>query len=67
MRLRDALLSADVTVRCEVGKGLWHGFYLEAGMLKAADAAIERAGRFVSDRIARARYTGTGVNSTRER
>jgi monoterpene epsilon-lactone hydrolase len=57
-RKRDALLSADVTVRFEIGKGLWHGFHLHAGMLKAADAAIDRAGRFVSDRVAHTRYTG---------
>jgi acetyl esterase/lipase len=55
MRMRDALLSADVTVRCEIGEGVWHGFQLHAGMLKAADAAIARAGRFISERVAHAR------------
>jgi acetyl esterase/lipase len=64
-RMRDALLRADVTVRFEIGKGLWHGFHLHAGMLKTADAAIDRAGRFVSDRVAHTRYTWTDVNSTR--
>jgi acetyl esterase/lipase len=36
MRMRDALRSADVTVRCEIGEGLWHGFHLNAMQLAFA-------------------------------
>jgi acetyl esterase/lipase len=65
-RMHNALRNADVTVRCEVSEGLWHGFHLQAGMLKAANAAVERAGRFVTDHIAPERDASTGRNGTRE-
>jgi acetyl esterase/lipase len=52
VRLRDALLRAGVAVRCEVIPALWHGFHLHAGMLRSADAAIDRAARFIADTMA---------------
>jgi acetyl esterase/lipase len=52
VRLHEALLHAGVAVRCELIPTLWHGFHLHAGMLPAANAAIDRAARFVSDTIA---------------
>jgi acetyl esterase/lipase len=48
VRIHDALLNAGVPVRCEIIAALWHGFHLHAGMLPAANAAIERVGRFIS-------------------
>jgi acetyl esterase/lipase len=53
LRIHDALEGAGVTVRCEIVSGLWHGFHLHAKILPAAKAAIDRAGRFISDRVAR--------------
>jgi acetyl esterase/lipase len=49
MQLREALLRAGVAVRCEVIPALWHNFHLHAGMLRSANAAIERAARFISE------------------
>ena len=46
VRLHSALLDAGVTAQCEKLSG-WHGFHLYAGMLPAADLAIERAARFI--------------------
>ncbi len=51
-RIHDALAQAGVAVDCEIVPALWHGFHLHAGMLPAADAAIERVGRFVCRQIA---------------
>jgi acetyl esterase/lipase len=48
LRLRDALAQAGVAVRCEIVPARWHAFQLHAGMLPAADAAIERAAAFVA-------------------
>jgi acetyl esterase/lipase len=48
VKMHDALFNAGVAVRCELIAALWHGFHLHAGMLPAADAAIERMGRFIS-------------------
>jgi acetyl esterase/lipase len=48
MRVHDALANAGVAVRCEMVAALWHGFHLHAAMLPAANAAIERVGRFIS-------------------
>ena len=52
VRVHDALTNAGVAVRCEIVSGLWHGFHLHAGVLPAANAAIERVGRFVACSIA---------------
>jgi len=52
VRIHDALLNAGVAVRCEIIAALWHGFHLHAGMLPAANAAIERASGFISRSIA---------------
>lgn len=47
-RLRDALAGAGVSVRCDIVAGRWHAFQLHAGWLPSADAAIARAGQFIS-------------------
>jgi len=52
VRIHDALLNAGVPVSCEIIAALWHGFHLHAGMLPAANAAIERVGRFISSSFA---------------
>jgi epsilon-lactone hydrolase len=52
VRVHDALANAGVAVRCEMLAALWHGFHLHAAMLPAANAAIERVGRFISCSIA---------------
>jgi hypothetical protein len=44
-------LDASAAVRCEVIPALWHNFHLHAGMLRSADAAIDRAARFIADTI----------------
>jgi acetyl esterase/lipase len=46
-RIRGALMSAGVTVRFETVPAHWHVFQLHAGMLAAADAAIQQAADFV--------------------
>jgi acetyl esterase/lipase len=46
-RLHEALRDAGVAVRCEVVPGCWHDFQLLAGLLPSADAAIERAAKFI--------------------
>ena len=51
-RLHEALLHAGAAVRCEMIPALWHGFHLHAGMLRSANAAIERAARFIADTAA---------------
>ena len=48
VRVHDALANAGVAVRCEMVAALWHGFHLHAAMQPAANAAIERVGRFIS-------------------
>jgi acetyl esterase/lipase len=48
MRITDALVTAGVPARCEIVPAQWHAFQLHAGILSAADAAIERAARFIS-------------------
>ena len=48
VRLHDALGNAGVTVRCEIVPDRWHVFQLHAGVLAAANAAIERAADFIS-------------------
>jgi acetyl esterase/lipase len=50
--IHDALRKAGVAVRCEIVPDLWHAFQLHAGMLPSADAAIERAGIFITDSLA---------------
>ena len=47
-RAHDALLDAGVAVRCELVPGCWHAFQLLAGLLPSADAAIERAAKFIA-------------------
>jgi acetyl esterase/lipase len=46
--LGDALLAAGVIVQCEIVPGQWHTFQLYAGILPGANAAIERAARFIA-------------------
>jgi acetyl esterase/lipase len=53
LRVRDALAAAGVAARCEIVPGQWHAFQIHAGILPAADAAIERAARFISSALAR--------------
>jgi acetyl esterase/lipase len=48
LRVRDALAAARVDVRCEIVPGRWHAFQLHAGVLPSANAAIDRAARFIS-------------------
>jgi acetyl esterase/lipase len=50
--MRDALADAGVSVGCEIVPGVWHGFHLHAGMLPAANAAIDRAARFIAQHVA---------------
>ena len=51
LRLHDALLTAKVNVRCEVTQQRWHVFQAHAGVLKSADEAMLRAGRFVAEAV----------------
>ena len=51
-RIHAALENAGVSVRCEIMPEGWHLFQITAGMLAAADAAIARAGDFISLTIA---------------
>lgn len=53
MRVGDALVAAGVTTRCEIVPGQWHTFQLHAGILLSANAAIERAARFIALALAR--------------
>lgn len=48
VRLHDALSKAGVEVRCEMLFACWHGFQLHAGVLRGANAFIERVARFVA-------------------
>jgi acetyl esterase/lipase len=48
----DAVRTHDALVRAGVASALWHGFHLHAGMLPAANAAIERVARFISCSLA---------------
>jgi acetyl esterase/lipase len=48
LRAKDALVAAGVAAHCEIVPGQWHTFQLHAGILPAANAAIERAARFIS-------------------
>ena len=48
LRVTDALVAAGIAARCEIVAAQWHAFQLHAGILPAADAAIERAARFIS-------------------
>jgi acetyl esterase/lipase len=52
VRIHDALSQAGVTVCCEIVPARWHTFQLHAGMLAAANAAIDRAARFIARQIA---------------
>ena len=53
LRIADALVAAGVTACCEVVPGQWHTFQLCAGILPGANAAIERAARFIALTLAR--------------
>ena len=52
VRVHDALVNAGVAVRCEIMPSRWHVIQLHAGMLPSANAAIERAGNFISLNLA---------------
>jgi acetyl esterase/lipase len=52
VRIHDALTDAGVAVRCEIVPAVWHSFHLHAGMLPAANAAIDRASRFIFNSVA---------------
>jgi acetyl esterase/lipase len=52
LRLHDVLQNAGVTVSCETVPARWHVFQLHAGALPSADAAIERAAKFVLRNVA---------------
>jgi acetyl esterase/lipase len=52
LRMRDALVAAGVTAQCEIAPGSWHAFQVHAGILPAANAAIDRAARFISFAVA---------------
>lgn len=49
-RFADKARASGVDVRFEVEAGYWHDFQIHAGVLRAADAAIGRIGRFLQDR-----------------
>ena len=49
IRLDTALRAAGVTARCDVLSSCWHGFQLHAGMLRAANTVLDRAGRFICE------------------
>jgi acetyl esterase/lipase len=53
VRVSDALVAARVTTRCDIVPGQWHTFQLHAGVLPVANAAIERAARFIALALAR--------------
>ncbi len=48
LRVKGALVAAGVAAHCEIVPAQWHTFQLHAGILPAANAAIERAARFIS-------------------
>ena len=54
LRLAARAAEADVEVTLEVGSELPHVFQNQAGSLDEADAALDRASRFISERLARA-------------
>jgi len=47
LQLHQALLAANVEVRCEITAHRWHVFQTHAGTLRSADEAIARVARFV--------------------
>jgi len=47
LKLERALGAAGVNVRCERYEKMWHGFLLFTGILKSAQVALQRAGKFV--------------------
>lgn len=47
-RLAERSRALGLDVRLQVEDGLWHDFQMHAGVLKAADAAIERIAAFVN-------------------
>lgn len=48
VRVGDALVAAGVTMQREIVPGHWHTFQLHAGILPAANTAIERAAHFIA-------------------
>lgn len=48
-RLADRARAVGLDVRLQVEEGLWHDFQVHAGVLKAADAAIQRIAAFVDE------------------
>ena len=46
-RLMKRLQAADVDVDLHVYQGMWHVFPIQAGLLRAANQAVEEMGRFV--------------------
>ena len=44
----NALMAAGVSTQCEIVPGQWHTFQLHAGLLPAANSAIERAASFIA-------------------
>jgi acetyl esterase/lipase len=48
VRVGDALVAAGVTMQREIVPGQWHTFQLHAGILPSANAAIDRAARFIA-------------------
>ena len=51
IRLAARAAEADVEVTLEIGAELPHVFQNQAGSLEEADAALERASRFLSERL----------------
>ena len=53
IRLATAARATGTDVRLEIEPGLWHAWQLFAGLLPEADQAIDRAARFIEQRMGR--------------
>lgn len=53
IRLATAARATGTEVRLEIEPALWHAWQLFAGFLPEADSALDRAARFITDRLGR--------------
>ena len=62
LALEQALLAAEVSVRCEISVGRWHVFQLHGGVLGSADDAIGRIAGFLALPLAMASSPGSATH-----
>jgi epsilon-lactone hydrolase len=55
LRLADRAREADVEVRLEVWKGMWHVWHTGAGWFREAQEALDRVGDFVREHLGKGR------------